>query len=111
MIRYRFSDLTLSARRRLLLREGREAPLIPRYFDLLVLLVEPGCAMEFIDLTDQVEALTAEAGIQAGLVNIQSLHTTTAIVVNEHEPRAARRLRHPARGSRAPARVVLAAMT
>ena len=40
MIRYRFSDFTLSPRRRLLLREGREAPLIPRYFDLLVLLVE-----------------------------------------------------------------------
>jgi secondary thiamine-phosphate synthase enzyme len=42
--------------------------------------------MEFIDLTDRIEALAAEAGIHAGLVNIQSLHTTTAIVVNEHEP-------------------------
>ena len=43
-------------------------------------------AMEFIDLTDRIEALAAEAGIRAGLVNIQSLHTTTAIIVNEHEP-------------------------
>ncbi len=43
-------------------------------------------ALEFIDLTDRIEALAAEAGIQAGLVNIQSLHTTTSIVVNEHEP-------------------------
>ena len=42
--------------------------------------------MEFIDLTDRIEALVAEAGIHAGLVNIQSLHTTTAIIVNEHEP-------------------------
>ncbi|MGH9372744.1 MAG: secondary thiamine-phosphate synthase enzyme YjbQ, partial [Vicinamibacterales bacterium] len=41
---------------------------------------------EFIDLTDQLEALVRDAGIQAGLVNVQSLHTTTAIVVNEHEP-------------------------
>jgi secondary thiamine-phosphate synthase enzyme len=41
---------------------------------------------EFIDLTRQVEALAAQADIQAGLVNIQSLHTTAAIVVNEHEP-------------------------
>ena len=41
---------------------------------------------EFIDLTDRVEALVADLGIHAGLVNIQSLHTTTAIVVNEHEP-------------------------
>jgi secondary thiamine-phosphate synthase enzyme len=43
-------------------------------------------AMEFIDLTARIEALAAEWGIHAGLVNIQSLHTTTAIVVNEHEP-------------------------
>src|SRR6186713_1815117 len=43
-------------------------------------------AMEFIDLTDRIAALAAGAGIHAGLVNIQSLHTTTAIVVNEHEP-------------------------
>jgi len=42
--------------------------------------------MEFIDLTDRVNALAASAGIHAGIVNIQSLHTTTAIVVNEHEP-------------------------
>jgi DNA-binding winged helix-turn-helix (wHTH) protein len=40
VIRYRFGDFTVSPRRRLLLREGREVRLIPRYFDLLVLLVE-----------------------------------------------------------------------
>jgi secondary thiamine-phosphate synthase enzyme len=43
-------------------------------------------SMEFIDLTERIEGLAAEAGIRAGLVNIQSMHTTTAIVVNEHEP-------------------------
>ena len=43
-------------------------------------------AMEFVDLTDRIEARVAEVGIQAGFVNVQSLHTTTAIVVNEHEP-------------------------
>ena len=41
---------------------------------------------EFIDLTVQIEAFAAEAGIHAGIINIQSLHTTTAIVVNEPEP-------------------------
>jgi len=41
---------------------------------------------QFIDLTDRVEAAVAEAGIRTGLVNIQSLHTTTAVIVNEHEP-------------------------
>jgi DNA-binding winged helix-turn-helix (wHTH) protein len=38
--RYRFADFTLSPRRRVLLRGGDELPLIPRYFDLLVVLVE-----------------------------------------------------------------------
>jgi len=38
--RYRFADFTLSPRRRTLVRGGRELPLIPRYFDLLVFLVE-----------------------------------------------------------------------
>ena len=40
MVRYRFSAFTLSPQRRLLLRDGREVPLIPRYFDLLLLLIE-----------------------------------------------------------------------
>lgn len=40
MPRYRFSDFVVSPRRRLLVRDGRELPLIPRYFDLLVFLIE-----------------------------------------------------------------------
>jgi DNA-binding winged helix-turn-helix (wHTH) protein len=38
--RYRFSEFVLSPRRRVLTRDGLEQPLIPRYFDLLVFLVE-----------------------------------------------------------------------
>jgi DNA-binding winged helix-turn-helix (wHTH) protein len=38
--RYRFAEFVLSPRRRLLFRDGREQPLIPRYFDLLVFLIE-----------------------------------------------------------------------
>jgi secondary thiamine-phosphate synthase enzyme len=41
---------------------------------------------EFIDVTADVEALVAQAGVDVGFVNVQSLHTTTSIVVNEHEP-------------------------
>lgn len=37
--RYVFAAFVLSPARRVLLRDGREVPLIPRYFDLLVLLV------------------------------------------------------------------------
>ena len=43
-------------------------------------------AVQFIDLTARIETIAAEAGIQAGLVNVQTLHTTTAIVVNQAEP-------------------------
>ena len=38
--RYRFAEFTLSPSRRSLFRSGWEVPLIPRYLDLLVLLVE-----------------------------------------------------------------------
>ena len=39
-VRYRFGAFVLAPGRRLLLEGGREVPLIPRYFDLLLLLVE-----------------------------------------------------------------------
>ena len=38
--RYRFAEFTLSIRQRQLFRNGQALPLIPRYFDLLVLLIE-----------------------------------------------------------------------
>src|SRR5207244_11050881 len=41
---------------------------------------------EFIDLTARIQSLVANSGIDVGFVNIQTLHTTTAIVVNEGEP-------------------------
>jgi len=41
---------------------------------------------EFIDITDRLQQLVADASLGIGIVNVQTLHTTTAIVVNEHEP-------------------------
>lgn len=41
---------------------------------------------EFLDITDRLERLVANADLHTGLVNVQTLHTTTAVVVNEHEP-------------------------
>ena len=41
---------------------------------------------EFLDLTDRIAALIADTGLCLGFVNVQTRHTTTAIVVNEHEP-------------------------
>ena len=48
--------------------------------------VETRRPTEFIDLTDRIHASICDSGIRDGLVNVQTLHTTTAIVVNEHEP-------------------------
>jgi secondary thiamine-phosphate synthase enzyme len=42
--------------------------------------------VEFVDLSEQVQALVTGAGIRTGLINIQSLHTTAAVVLNEAEP-------------------------
>lgn len=42
--------------------------------------------VEFVDLTDRMERVVAESGIGQGLLNVQTHHTTTGVVVNEHEP-------------------------
>lgn len=41
---------------------------------------------DFIDITDQVKSFVKEAQIKNGLVNIQTFHTTTGIILNENEP-------------------------
>ena len=33
---------------------------------------------QFVDITDQLEAIVVAAAIETGLVNVQTLHTTTA---------------------------------
>ena len=45
---------------------------------------------EFIDITDRLERLVADSGLRFGIVNVQTLHTTTGVVVNEHEPQLLR---------------------
>jgi secondary thiamine-phosphate synthase enzyme len=48
--------------------------------------IDTGHPTQFVDLTSDLEAFVAVSGIRSGLLNVQSLHTTAAIVVNEHEP-------------------------
>lgn len=43
-------------------------------------------ATEFIDITGEIHECVAASAVGTGIVNVQSLHTTAAIVVNEHEP-------------------------
>lgn len=41
---------------------------------------------QFVDLTDEIQAFVTNAGIVTGVLNVQTLHTTNALIVNEHEP-------------------------
>lgn len=41
---------------------------------------------DFIDITDEIRNLIKESRIENGLVNVQVLHTTAAVVINENEP-------------------------
>ena len=41
---------------------------------------------DFIDLTDEVEKFVKESRIKNGLINIQTLHTTASLFLNENEP-------------------------
>ena len=41
---------------------------------------------EFIDLTKAVEAFLAETNMQNGFLNIQTMHTTAPLILNENEP-------------------------
>lgn len=51
-----------------------------------VIQLQTKCCLQFIDITDQIDALQRRSGIQNGILNIQTKHTTTAILINEHEP-------------------------
>src|SRR5712692_8828148 len=50
------------------------------------LTVKTTTAPEFIDLTDRVQRIVEDSGIQSGQVVIFAQHTTAAIRINENEP-------------------------
>lgn len=41
---------------------------------------------DFIDITDKVKDFVAKSQLKDGLVNVQILHTSAAIILNENEP-------------------------
>ncbi|MEA3344269.1 MAG: secondary thiamine-phosphate synthase enzyme YjbQ [Patescibacteria group bacterium] len=41
---------------------------------------------DFIDITEQVKSFVEKSEIKEGLVNIQNMHTSSALIVNENEP-------------------------
>jgi secondary thiamine-phosphate synthase enzyme len=48
--------------------------------------VATGGGLQFVDLTDRVGRWVRRTGIRRGWVNVQSTHTTAAILLNENEP-------------------------
>ena len=42
--------------------------------------------LDFIDITDKIQDKIKKSGLVKGVINIQSLHTTMAAIVNEAEP-------------------------
>ena len=51
-----------------------------------VIKLKTAATLDFIDITEKVQKKIKEAGVKNGIINIQSLHTTMAIIVNEAEP-------------------------
>lgn len=42
--------------------------------------------LDFIDITEKVKQKLKKAGVKRGVINVQSLHTTMAVLVQEAEP-------------------------
>src|SRR5688572_2805930 len=86
--RYRFNEFILSPRRRMLLRNGREQPIIPRYFDLLVFLIERrGEAVHRRDIFDRVwgDVVVSDSALS------QAIRTIRRVLGDEsREPRFVR---------------------
>lgn len=78
-------------------RDGTDNPLAPDLVGLpltggplrlarSILRYETARALQFIDITDDVERVVASSGVADGWVTVFSRHTTAAIKINEHEP-------------------------
>ena len=93
MIRYRFSGFTLSPQQRRLVRDGQEVPLIPRYFDLLLLLVER--RHEAVHRQEIFERVWADAVVSESALS-QAVRTIRRTLGDEsREPRFIRTVSRP----------------
>jgi secondary thiamine-phosphate synthase enzyme len=52
----------------------------------LTITTESRHPIEFVDITDRLSALIEEAGLKDGLALVFTRHTTTGLLINEHEP-------------------------
>jgi DNA-binding winged helix-turn-helix (wHTH) protein len=88
--RYRFDEFVVSPSRRVVLRSGREVRLIPRYFDLLVLLLER--RNEAVHRRDILDVVWSDVVVSDGAVS-QAIRTLRrALGDDPREPRYVRTL-------------------
>ena len=50
------------------------------------LIVETHRAVEFVDITELLSRAIREVGLVSGIATVHTRHTTTGLLVNEHEP-------------------------
>ena len=48
--------------------------------------LETEAPLQFVDFTEQLAQVVRDSRIRTGFVNVQTRHTTTAVMVNENEP-------------------------
>lgn len=58
-------------------------PAAARHASVRILSTSP---CQFLDITDELRHVVRSHAVHTGVVHVQTLHTTTALVVNEHEP-------------------------
>jgi DNA-binding winged helix-turn-helix (wHTH) protein len=85
---YRFGEFTLLPRRRLLLRSGVPVPLIPKYFDLLQLLIER--RDEALDRREIFDRVWADVVVTDGALS-QAVRTLRRVL--QDDPRAPQYIR------------------
>ena len=51
-----------------------------------VLNLTTNATLDFIDVTDKVKKVIKEKGIKDGIINVQYMHTTMAVIIQEAEP-------------------------
>lgn len=87
-VRYRFGEFTLSPRRRVLARGGAAVALIPKYFDLLQLLIERRA--EALDRREIFDRIWADVIVSDGALS-QAVRTLRRIL--QDDPRSPRYIR------------------
>lgn len=51
-----------------------------------VLSLSTNATLDFIDITEKISAIIKENSVKDGVINIQSMHTTMAVILQEAEP-------------------------